>query len=161
MPDNPHVPETGFILAAERAIKELQDTAEDQRIELDKQQKLLEKAQKDARWRKIQVRALGLVAIILTVVCILGSVQYVRTSEIARKVQQGSISQCVSGNAIRAAEVQVWDSFISLLLQGNKNPKDHAVGMKFEQYIAKVYAPRNCTQLFNISSPGPDSFGAG
>lgn len=156
MPDDPHVPETGFILAAEKAIKNLQDTAEAQRLELDKQQALLTRAESDARWRKIQVRILGIVSVLLIVVCVLGTVQYFHTREIARKVQQGSITQCLDSNHVRADDIKIWDTFVALLEGPHPTVPVAAEAKSFEGFIAKVYAPKDCNALFSISTPEPE-----
>jgi len=150
-PDNPSNPEAGFMRAAEKAIHDLQVTAETQGD-------LLKKATRDAALRKLQVRVLGLVSIVLVIVCVLGTVQYFHTRDIAGKVQQGSISQCVDGNNVRAGEIQVWDHVLNALLAPSpgETAQQKAGTVKFvqdtESFITKVYAPKDCTALFGSAN---------
>lgn len=152
MPED-HVPEINFMMAAEKAIKDLQDTAE-------MQGKLLVTAQKEARRSRTYVYILGLVSALLTALIIIVSVQYFHVKDVTNKVQQGAVSQCVNGNSIRHTEVAVWDDFVGLLLQDNKDPKAQAIGRQFETFIASKFAPRDCTSLFgtqSASNVSPDS----
>lgn len=161
MPDSPHVPETNFMLAAQKAIKDLQETAEVQRLELNAAAALAQKAANDARWRKIQVRILGLVSVVLVVVCILGTVQYFHTRDIANKVQQGSVTQCMDGNHLRSQNAKIWDFVLdSLLVPSPGETEQQKAGTivfvrETKNFISRVYAPQNCTALFGIPGANP------
>ena len=137
--------EPNFMRAAQVAIRQLQDQAE-------QQQQQIEKAQKAARWRKIQVRVLGVVTAVLLIACSLGIAQFFHVRNVANQVQRGAIAQCESGNATRANEIQVWDDILNAFLVGKPNPDTIKFVMDKEAFVAKELAPRNCQQTFQSGS---------
>jgi len=94
--------ESNYIAAAEKAIDRL-DTR-------------LAEAEKDARWRKFQVKLLGVVCALLVFGGLAIANLYVRTNNTVNTLQSGSIHSCVNGNAQRAAEVKVWDEFLNIIV---------------------------------------------
>lgn len=141
--DDPGVPDKGMALmqAAQKQVGQLQAEVQAGR----KAQQELLKAQ---RWTKVQVRILGAVAIaLLVVVGILGT-SLTRQADLYGKLHDQQVQSCQYGNSERASEKRVWDSFIDLLLKGNKDPVDIQKGKQFKEFIAQVDAPRNCRRAF-------------
>jgi hypothetical protein len=115
------------------------------------------RARKDRRLTKIQVRILGAVcALLIAVTCVVGAVLGQQTT-LSNNLRQQVIQSCQSGNAQRAQEIKVWDSFIDLILQGNKNPQAEQEGEQFKDFVAQVYAPRNCQQVYSTAQSMDDT----
>lgn len=132
MPDDPHRhPDGSFVVAAETQVTRLI---------------------KANRVNRIFIYVLSAVTIALVVVATVLGINLHRTSQLSQKVQQGAISSCLAGNAQRANDTQIWDAFITLILKGNTDPADIQEGKDFEQYIARVDAPRNCKQTYTVNS---------
>lgn len=148
----PSASEPNFMAAAEIAIRALQDQAEQQQKQIAETRNELAKAQKAARWRKIQVRILGIVSVVLIVACSLGIVQFFHVRSVANKVQQGSIAQCEASNDTRAAESQVWDHILSEFLTGTPSQATMEFVQQAENFVATKLAPHDCSQVFGASS---------
>jgi hypothetical protein len=135
MPTDPHSPEhrdeASYMLAAEKAIKELQAEVAD--------------AREAARWRKIQVRILAVVSVVIMVVASVLVYTF-------WQIHQNAIQSCQDGNSYRAEQTLIWDGFIDLLLQDNKNPADQEKGKEFKAFVAKVNAPRDCQQINSLTA---------
>lgn len=137
--DFPGMPDSGVALmrAAQQQVNELQREVREGR--------------RQARWTKIQVRVLGVVALtLLVVVGILGSF-ISQQDDLYNRLHQQQIDSCEFANTQRQADEEVWDSFIDLLTKGNKDPKDVEEGKQFEQFIAQVDAPRNCKAIYSAA----------
>lgn len=111
---------------------------------------------KAARMTKIQVRILGAVCVILLVVVGVIGAFGAQQQNLYDTLHSQQIQSCETGNVQRANEKQVWDSFIDLILQGNKDPQAAAKGAKFKQFIDQVYSPRDCQQAYSTSGTSGD-----
>lgn len=146
MSDQQHEESASYLLlAAQRQVEALQNEVREGR--------------KQARWTRIQVRILGAVcAVMLAVVGILGAVLG-QEAGFSNQLHQEVVQSCQAGNVQRSQEIKVWDSFIDLILKGNKNPTAAQEGQQFKDYIAQVYAPRDCQQAYSVSDPANPSLG--
>lgn len=117
-------------------------------------QEEVKEGRKQARYTKIQVRVLGAVgAILLAVVGILGA-SLSQQGDLYTKLHQQQIQSCQYGNAQRASERQIWDSFIDLLLKNGASAEAKKEGEQFKQFIAQVDAPRNCAEAYSAMDFG-------
>lgn len=108
---------------------------------------------KASRWHKWQIRLLA--GVIVGLMAVSSWVVYRQvTHPLTNELRSDLVNSCVSGNASRALDQQVWDSFISLLLKGNTSAQAAAEGKAFEQAVAKAYAPKNCTAAYSVQSAG-------
>jgi hypothetical protein len=100
-----------------------------------------------------------LTSVVIALVLLVAGLGYVawQAHSTATQLRDSSVASCESGNATRADEVAIWDSFIGLLLQGNTSAKAHSEATAFEALVAKTYEPRNCEQEYaNVKSdPAP------
>jgi hypothetical protein len=71
------------------------------------------------------------------------------------KENTAQYQSCVSGNVTRANEILVWDHFIGLLTEGNKNPAVTTEAQHFESFVASIYAPRDCAKIYNVTPVNP------
>ena len=158
MPDELPTPEFGFMRAAEKAIKDLQETAA-------AQGELLVKARNDARWRKYQVRALAIVCAALIVLSTLTTIQYFHTRDLTTRVQQGAVASCMNSNHIRADNIKIWNHVLDALLvpspgeSTQQKVETNLFVQETEGFIAKAYAPQNCISLFGTSGADPANAG--
>lgn len=107
---------------------------------------------KAARLTKVQVRILGAVCALLIAVTAIVGAALGQQANLSDRLRTQVTQSCQTGNTQRAQEVKVWDSFIDLLLQGNTNPKAASEGAEFKQFVAQVYAPRNCQQAYSAAA---------
>jgi hypothetical protein len=158
--------ESSFMSAADKSIKDLQSAVSDLKASADaaKEDAAVAKtaaaqAKNEAtRWRKL-TRWLGVFVIAALVASGLSIYNWNRAVDATNQLRSQAITSCENGNQVRAADVQIWNEFISILLQGNKNPQAAALGRQFEAYIAQKEMPRNCQQAYpaNSNAANPSS----
>jgi hypothetical protein len=59
-------------------------------------------------------------------------------------LRQQAATSCQSGNSFRAAQTQVWDHFIGILITRSTPPATVAVAHGYLRYVDNVDKPRNC-----------------
>jgi hypothetical protein len=110
----PEIDESAMIRAAERQVDRLT---------------------RAVTWFKYCLILVGVVCAGLAVLAVLFGIQSSQTRALSKKIQQGSITSCQGGNATRAADTQIWDKFVALLLGTSSNAsKDQWNG--FLSYVA-------------------------
>jgi hypothetical protein len=140
MPENqpplesqPSVPESNFMLAAERQVDILVAAA--------------------TRVPKLQIRVLGAVCAALLVISgVLGylvSQQYSTTQELRRD----AVVNCQSGNEFKADQTRIWNELISIT-PAPKDAKGRAFISNFRAFVEHVNAPKNCAQAYNVKASG-------
>ena len=152
------------MLAAEVAIRQLQEKATSAAADAAKAKAAADRTEKSAKRWKVLSAVLGFcVALLIASTCVLGY-NVDQTSVNASGLRQQIIASCVqtndtnarsvaANNSTKALDKGIWDAFISLLLQGNPNPKAKAIGAAFETKVALAYAPvkfvpKNCVQTY-------------
>jgi hypothetical protein len=147
MTDN--VNESSFIKAASLAIKDLQDEGTALRKEV-------ASAKKAAKWRKFQVRLLGIgFALIVIGGVILGLVALQahdtssRTQATALQLKNDSIANCESNNTFRAGQKEIWTDFVGILLAGHPTRAQQNEGNAFLKYVDIEEAPKKCQELYS------------
>lgn len=91
--------------------------------------------------RLVRLLAVG-GALLALVVAVMGWLFY--------QQHQSAVSSCEYGNSRSAADQQHWDLFLGILLKGNTNKTDLALGKQIMDSIARSDAPRDCTQVYGI-----------
>lgn len=74
-----------------------------------------------AAWFRYCLILLAVVTAGLIALSVLFGIQAQQARDLAGKIQSGSIMSCQAGNATRAADTQIWDKFVSLLLDTSSN----------------------------------------
>lgn len=69
-----------------------------------------------------------------------------QASQLISSVRQGAISSCLSGNAARATNKQIWYSFLNLILTNPQAPKEKA---SLEAVVANAGLPAPEVQVFD------------
>jgi hypothetical protein len=91
----------------------------------------------------------------LVMLCLVGAVVYLlgqsattntQTQQALAQTRQGAISSCISGNAARATNKLIWDSFLSLLVTNPGTAKEKAA---LEAMVANAGLPQAEVQVFD------------
>lgn len=110
-----------------------------------------------SRWHRVWIAVIASVTVLTLAACVVLGVVAWQAHDTGVALKNDSIASCEQSNAARALDQQVWDSFIQLLLKGNKNSQASAEGAAFEQAVAKAYAPKDCVQAYSNVSGIPAS----
>ncbi len=89
----------------------------------------------------------GVAIILLAGSAFLGAVAY-QTYHLTHTVQEGAIAQCEDANHVRADDIEIWDTFVSLAEGTKPTPGVIAEAKAFEKFIAKVESPTNCAAVY-------------
>jgi hypothetical protein len=95
-------------------------------------------------------RVLAGVCVVLLAFTAIGAYNVSRINSLAHANSHAAYESCIAGNKARATNEFVWDSFITLILSGDKSPNDqaHKEGAAFEKLIAANEKPQDCTKLY-------------
>jgi hypothetical protein len=107
---------------------------------------------------KLQIRILTVVCAALLVISgVLGyliSEQYSTTQEL----RHDAVANCRAGNEFKAGQQDVWIYFVKTALNGKgkdaPTPKAVAFGKALLAKAAKIDAPKNCAQAYNVKASG-------
>ena len=143
------------MLAAEKAIKDLQDdakaaaeAAEKAREDARKAKEAADLAEKSAkRWRRLTV-VLGLVIGLLIVAYGVGGYIVNQTRNNTDGLRKQAISSCQIGNDRAAGTVAALDQLITVLEGPHPTAKIRGIASDLERYILQHNAPRNCEQAY-------------
>lgn len=101
-----------------------------------------------ARWTRIQVWALTAISVVLVVGYVAGGFIVHGEYSLTRQVKNSAAAGCRQGNAQRAADLDNWKFFLSLLLRGDAKPADRAEARLLLQHVARADAPRDCQKVY-------------
>lgn len=158
MPDND---ESMIMLAAQKAVQDLQvqvtraqASASDAKAAAVEAQKSANEAKATAsKWKRITQIAVAGVLLALAA-CGFSVYLWFGQSNASNQLRQQNINSCEGSNDTRAAQIQIWDTFVGLLEGKHPSAATQAAAKAFENEVAQVEAPRDCQSLFSTATPG-------
>lgn len=162
MPDND---ESKFMLAAEKSIRDLQDTVSDlqqaateAKNDAHVAKDAADRASNSARTWRVLTIVLGIVVVITLAVSALSANLYFEQRNSTSQLRQQAISSCEAGNSRATAEVEVWDHILNeFLVSPHTSQQTKDFVHESEKFLANKLSQRNCTQAY---APPPASIGS-
>jgi cell division protein FtsB len=147
MPDDAH--ESSYMMAAEKAIADLQVQVADTKNSAVAARKAAISASNSARRWQVLTVVLAVVVVLVAATSAFGVVLYFQQRDATNQLRNQAINSCEIGNDRAAGTVTALDELVKLLEGPHPTSDTKAKAKAYDDFVLSHNAQRNCPQAFS------------